>query len=185
MKSELNSYYNFTATGNKISYDPYWYAQSYIFASSVLGIMILTVGIILIIYNNHLMGLFFSVLTSVLLVANSLYRLLIRNKTTLIFDKKNNSFYKITPLGKKDITALNSVQNVISKSRSHSFGYFLTVKTRKSEKIIAISSSIKSSNQDNPEVRFFQMEIIPQIESFLQIDKNTMMLFDSEECVSI
>ena len=129
--------------------------------------------------------LFLSILTSFFLIANSLYRLLIRNKTTLIFDKISSSFYKITPIGKKDITALNTIRNVISKSRSHSFGYFLAVKTRKSEKIIAISSSIKSSNQYNPEVRFFQMEIIPQIESFLEIDKNTMMLFDSEECVSI
>jgi hypothetical protein len=185
MKSELNSYYNFKATENKISYDPYWYAQSYILTSSVLAIIILTVGIILMIYNNHLMGLFLSVLTSFFLIANSLYRLLIRNKTTLIFDKKSNSFYTITPLGTKNITALNTVQNVISKSRPHSFGYFLAVKNRKFEKKIAISSSIKSSNQDNPEVRFLEMEIIPQIESLLNLDRKVLIFFDPESCSSI
>lgn len=185
MKSELKNYYNFTATESEISYDPYWYAQSYIIASSVLAIIILTGGIILMIYNDHLIGLLLAIFTSISLVLNSLYRLLIRNKTTLVFDKKSNSFYKITPFGRKNITALSTIQNVISKCSSHSFRYLLTVKSPKSIKTIAISSSIKSSNLDNPEIRFFQMEIIPQIESFLHIDKNTLLLFDSEECASI
>ena len=107
-----------------------------------------------------------------LLISNSLYLFLIRNKTTIKFDKKIDSFYKITPIAKKKICNLSSILAISSKSKSNSFYYQLTIKNGKSNRYLRFTSVIKSGHGNNPEIRFLQMEIIPQLELFLNTNKN-------------
>lgn len=181
----MQTYYNFTISQNEISFDPYWYNNANIIRNSIFVILLLALGTVLLLYNNSPLGLSFSILVSLFLLAKSLYTRLIRNKTTYLFDKRTDAFYKITPFGKGKISTLSSILDVTSKSSSNSFSFQLIVKGNTSPKSIPLTSIIKSASLDNPEVRFLQMEIIPQLELFLTTKRNTIHFFDSENCSSI
>ncbi|MBE8725835.1 hypothetical protein [Flavobacterium hungaricum] len=181
----MENYYNFKISENEISYDPYWYENSNLLISFTIGIIIIAGGIILL-EQNHLQ-IVLPIASAILffVILSSLYHLLIRSKTTLVFDKNKGILFKITPLGKKKITLLNNVMDVVSKSSSNSFNYILTVQKRNSVVAIKLTPRIRYKEQDNPEVRFLQMEILPQLELFLGLNKKITAVFDSEETTSL
>ncbi len=181
MSTTIQTYYNFTISENEISFDPYWYSKSNGVVNSILGILALVSGFLVLEFTNSRMGLFAALITCFILLSNTLYLLLIRNKTSLKFDKSRDSFYKITPISKKKICKLSFIFAIDSKSKSDTFYYQLTAQKRNSVKNFRFTAVIKSTDGDNPEIRFLQMEIIPQLELFLKINKKTNHLFGFEE----
>ncbi|MDP5200899.1 hypothetical protein [Flavobacterium sp. DG2-3] len=181
MNTTIQTYYNFTISENEISFDPYWYSKSNSIINSILGILVLAIGILLLEFTNSTIGLYTAFVIIFLLISNSLYLFLIRNKTTIKFDKKIDSFYKITPIAKKKICNLSSILAISSKSKSNSFYYQLTIKNGKSNRYLRFTSVIKSGHGNNPEIRFLQMEIIPQLELFLNTNKNKDQLYGFED----
>ncbi|MCD9577270.1 hypothetical protein [Flavobacterium soyae] len=181
----MQNYYNFTVSASQISYNPYWYEKSNIILKSVLGILVLTAGFALSHLHNFKIGFILSILISAVLVFNGIYKFRIKNKTTFIFDKTDGAFYKITQLGKKKIISLNNVSDIISKSRSMNYHYSLLSVDNTRIKKIKLTADIKNENRTNPEVRFLEMEIIPQLESFLNLDNKTAIVFDDKYCSSI
>ncbi len=180
----MQNYYNFTVSANQISYNPYWYQKSNIILKCISGILVLTSGSVLSHLSDFKIGFVFSVLLSATLVLNGIYKFKIKSKTTFIFDKTDNAFYKITRLGKKKITSLNNVSDIISKSSAMNYHYILMYTKNNRFKKIKLTSNIKNDNQTNPEVRFLEMEIIPQLESFLNLNSK-VIVFDSKYCSSI
>lgn len=176
----MQYYYNFTVSKNQISFDPYWYRKSNLLQNFILGVIILALGV----SSSHLIelrgGLFISFLITTFIFLNGIYRWKIKNKTTLLFDKTDGALYRITPLEKKKIIAFNSILSITTKSRSLHFNYILTVKNKTLIKNIYLTDDIKVENQNNPEVRFLEMEIIPQLESFLNLKKEGFTVVDSE-----
>ncbi|MEZ0182510.1 hypothetical protein AB9T89_09705 [Flavobacterium oncorhynchi] len=183
----MQHYYNFTVSENQISYDPYWYDNSNLLLHSFLGIIILIPAIITSYLDTLKCGLIFSILIiaamfilSTAVFIRGIYIWKIKNKTTFIFDKNNGAFYKITPFSKKKIIALSDILSIVTKSDSRNFNYILKVQNKASAKNIYLTSDIKNENQNNPEIRFLEMEIIPQLESFLNLKKEGFTVFDSE-----
>lgn len=176
----MQHYYNFKVSKNQISFEPYWHHKSYLLLNFILGIIVLVIGITITYLINLKGGLIFSILISTAIFLNSIYRGTIQNKTILLFDKTENAFYKITPLAKKKISVLNSILGITTKSGSFHFNYILILKNKTSIKKIHLTDDIKIENQNNPEVRFLEMEIIPQLESFLNLKKEALIIFDSE-----
>lgn len=176
----MQHYYNFTVSKKQISFDPYWYDNSSMLLHSFLGITLLTLGIIVSHLNDLKSVMVLSIIISTALFFRGIYEWKIKNKTTFIFDKNDDAFYKITPLSKKKITALSDILNIKTKSGSRNFYYILTLQNKASFKNIPLTNTIKNDNQNNPEVRFLEMEIIPQLESFLNLKKEGFTVFDSE-----
>ncbi|MFD2941316.1 hypothetical protein [Flavobacterium notoginsengisoli] len=178
----MQHYYNFTASETQISYDPYWYEQSNIILNATIGIFILVLGFS---FSDFKEGIFISLILSVSIIFNTYYISNIKNKTRFIFDKTEDAFYKTTPFGKKKIIKLSNATDISTKSGSNSFTYILHFKKNTIIRTIRLTASIKNKNQSNPEVRFLEMEIIPQLESFLNLNKKKLLFFDSETCSSI
>jgi hypothetical protein len=183
MRSEMQEYYNFKVTDLEISYEPYWYHKSNIMLRIILGLIIIITGLLLSHFNickeALLIGSFFSFIPIII----GLYTFYITSKTTLIFNKTDNSLYKITPLGKKKIGILNKTEKIITKSKRNSFQYILINKKNKSLKQIPVTARIKNKNQNSPEVRFLEMEIIPVLKMFLEL--NSEFQFSKEDCSPI
>ncbi|SFD11142.1 hypothetical protein [Flavobacterium phragmitis] len=178
-------YYNFTASANHISYDPYWYVKLNLPLNSFLVICFLTLGLIYFYAYDSKNGIMIAILVSIIFLLNCIYRLKIKHRTTFLFDKIDNKFYKITPFGKKEIAALNTILNITTKSGAHTYCYILTSKTGSSIKRYYLTNNIRNENQNNPEVRFLEMEIIPQLELFLNLDKELLIALDSKDISSI
>ncbi|WP_291143095.1 hypothetical protein [Flavobacterium sp. UBA7680] len=180
----MQNYYNFTVSDNQMSYNPYWYVKSNIILKCISGILVLVSGSVLSHLSDFKIGFIFSILISAVLIFNGIYKFVIKNKTTFIFDKTENALYKITLWGKKKMISLNNVIDIVSKSGSMSYHYVLTSKENKKIKKIKLTSSIKNENKSNPEVRFLEMEIIPQLESFLNLNSK-VIFFESKYCSTI
>ncbi|MCP2028817.1 hypothetical protein L1276_003988 [Flavobacterium sp. HSC-32F16] len=181
----MQHYYNFTASENQISFDPYWYDKSNLFLNFFLGIIILVLGIAASHINDFKIGFLLSILVSAILFLNGIYRWKIKNKTIFLFDKTDDAFYKITPLGKKKIINLSNITGIISKSGSWNFNYILTAQNKTSIKKLYLTNDIKNENQSNPEIRFLEMEIIPKLESFFNLNNEAIIVFDTENCSPI
>ncbi|MDR6763895.1 hypothetical protein J2Y38_004119 [Flavobacterium sp. 2755] len=180
----MQNYYNFTVSASQISYNPYWYVKSNIILKCISGILVLASGFVLSHLSDFNIGFIISILISAVLIFNGIYKFMIKNKTTFIFDKTDNALYKITLWGNKKVTSLNNVIDIISKSRAMSYHYVLTSKDSTKIKKIKLTASIKNENKSNPEVRFLEMEIIPQLESFLNLNSK-VIVFDSKYCSTI
>lgn len=181
----MQDYYNFTKSANQISFDPYWHDKSNFVLKSFLGILILALGAVASNLQNLKSGIVLSILISLGLLIHGIYILKVRNKTTFVFDKIENAFFKITPFGKRKITSLDNIIDIITKSGSSNFSYILTVQNNNSIKKIYLTATIKNESQSNPEVRYLEMQIIPQLESFLNLNKEVLILFDPENCSPI
>jgi hypothetical protein len=167
----MDEYYNFKVSEHEISFEPYWYHKSNILIHFSLGIIILGAAVILFTTGIFKKGLLIGVFVSALLFLNGLYRSRIKNKTTLIFDKKDDALYKITPTGKKKLLALHKIYCITAISENRYYYYTVIHKKKSSVKRIPITPFIQSKNQSNPEIRFLEMEIIPQIELFLNFGR--------------
>lgn len=181
----MQDYYNFTVSEGQISFDPYWYDKSNLFLNLILGTIILAAGIFTSHLDNHKSVLILSILLSAAIFLNGIYRWKIKNKTTFVFDRTNNALYKITFLGKKKITALSSITGITSKSGLWYFNYILIAENKTSTQKIYLTNDIKNENQSNPEIRFLEMEIIPKIEYFLNLNKEAVIVFNTKNCSSI
>lgn len=173
-------YYNFTVSENQISFDPYWHNKSNFLIDFILGIIVLIPGISVFHINNFKIGLILSLILSAMMFLNGIYKWRIKDKTTFLFDKTDNAFYNIDPLGKRKIIELSNLLEIITKSGSRNFNYILIGKKNNVVKRIYLTNNIKNESQTNPEVRFLEMEIIPQLESFLNLKKEALITFDSE-----
>lgn len=180
----MQNYYNFTVSASQMSYSPYWYVKSNIILKCISGILVLASGFVLSHLSDFKIGFIISILISAVLIFNGIYKFMIKNKTTFIFDKTENALYKITLWGKKKVASLNNVIDIVSKSRSMSYHYVLTSKDNTKIKKIKLTASIKNENKSNPEVRFLEMEIIPQLESFLNLNSK-VIVFDAKYCSTI
>lgn len=181
----MPNYYNFTVSTNHISYDPFWYVKLNLLSNSILIICFLTFGLIYFYVYESKNGIVVALFVSIIFLVSSIYRLKIKHKTTFLFDKIDNKFYKITPLGKKEIAALNTIFNITTKSKSRTFCYVLTSKTDSTITRNYLTDNIKNENQNNPEVRFLEMEIMPQLELFLNLNKEILIATDSKYGSSI
>ena len=135
--------------------------------------------------NNFKSGLIFSIIISLFTIINGIYKWKVKDKTTFLFDKTDDAFYKIDPLGKRKIIELSSLLEIVTKSGSLNFNYILIGKKKNLTKRIYLTNNIKNENQTNPEIRFLEMELIPKLESFLDLKKEAKIIFDSEECSPI
>lgn len=178
----MQQYYNFMVSSTEISYDPYWYERPNIILNTVIVTLILVFGFWISPFKG---AIYISVILSSLIFINTYYLSKIKNRTRFIFDKTEDVFYKSTPFGKKKIIKLGCVWDISTKSGSNSFSYILHSKKNSNIKKIPLTANIKNKNQNNPEVRFLEMEIIPQLESFLNLDKKTLLFFNSENCSPI
>ena len=167
----MTEYYNFKVSEFEISYDPYWYDKSNILLYSFLAILILVLGITISALAIFKPAIFIAVPLSCFLVGSSTYRLLVKNKTQHVFDKKNDALYAITPLGKRKLITLSTIIDLIPISGNSNYRYVLTKIKKGRTKNIPITTLIIDKDQNNPEVRFLEMEIIPQITAFLNIDR--------------
>ncbi len=181
----MQDYYNFTKSAEQISFDPYWYGKSNFLLKSFLGISVLALGIAASILYNLQGGVILSIFTNAVIIIHTIYIVQIKNKTTFIFDKIDNAFFEVTPFGKRKIASLDQIINIITKSGSNNFNYILTLKNKNAVKKIYLTASIKDENQNNPEIRFFELQIIPQLESFLNLSREVLIFLDSEDCSSI
>jgi MFS superfamily sulfate permease-like transporter len=166
----MTEYYNFKVSEFEISYEPYWYDKSNILLYSFLGIIILALGIIISVTTIFKAGIFIAVPLSCILFCNSTYRLLVKNKTQLIFDKQNDALYAITPLGKRKLVSLSTIINLTAISGSTTYCYVITKIKKGRIKNIPITTLIIDKDQNNPEIRFLEIEMIPQITAFLNIN---------------
>ena len=166
----MTEYYNFKVSEFEISYEPYWYDKSNILLHFFLGIIILMVGITISVEAIFRPGVFLAVPLSCILCCNSTYKLLVKNKTQLIFDKQNDVLYALTPLSKRKLTALSNINDLIAISGSNTYCYVVTNRKKGRIKKIPITTLLIDKNQSNPEVRFLEMEMIPRIAAFLNIN---------------
>lgn len=179
----MNEYYNFTASEFEISYSPYYYEKRESIISSVAGAVILITAIILLISKTSKIGFLAGTLIGIAVLVNGLYRHKILNRTILSFDKTTNALYSITPLGKKIIQSLDCISNIIISQKHSNYRYSIVYTKRKRSKNFEITSIITTGSQSNPEVRFLEMEIIPKLQLFLNL--NTDINFSTEECSPI
>ncbi|WP_289665347.1 hypothetical protein [Flavobacterium panacagri] len=176
----MQHYYNFTVSANQISYNPYWYVKLNLPLNFFLVICFLALGVIYYYLNDSKNGIVIAILVSIFFSLSYIYRLKIKHSTTFLFDKTENKFYKITPFEKKEITTLDAILNITTKSKMDSFCYILTIKTGSTTKNNKLTNQIRNENQNNPEVRFLEMEIIPQLELFLNFKKEILIAADSK-----
>ena len=183
MRSEIQNYYNFKVTDLEISYEPYCYHKPNIILRFILGVVIVITSFLLSHFNICKEALHIGFLIACLLFITGLYAFYITNKTTLFFTKTDDALYKSTPLGKKKIGVLHNSENIITKSKRTSFKYVLLSKKKKSAKEIPVTAPIQNKKQNSPEVRFLEMEIIPLLKTFLEL--NTEFQFSKEDCSPI
>jgi len=175
----MTEYYNFKVSEFEISYDPYWYEKSNILLYFLLAIIILALGITMpaAVFKP---GVFIALPLSCILFVKSTYRVLVKNKTRLIFDKQNDALYAVNPLGKRKLLALSTIIELISISENTNYCYVLTKIKNGRIKNIPITTSIIDKNQNNPEVRFLEMEMIPIITAFLNISTMSSPCFKDD-----
>lgn len=178
----MQQYYNFTVSDTEISYDPYWYERPNIILNVSIGTFILVLGFLILSFKE---AIYISVILISLLFINIYYFSKIKNRTRFVFNKTEDMFYKTTPFGKKKMIRLSAISDISTKSKLKSFYYILYSKNNDVIKKIRLTANIKNKNQNNPEVRFLEMEIIPKLESFLDLDKKTLLFFNSEYCAPI
>ncbi|WPO76876.1 hypothetical protein [Flavobacterium sp. KACC 22761] len=178
------AYYNTQILENEISYQPYWYEKSNFIIDLVLAVSIIIIGGIVSNTTTFKNGLIIALLVSTYFFLTGFYKLLIQNKTTLIFDKTNDALYKITPLRKTKIGSLSKAIDITSKAGSAYYSYFLNIKIKNKTKKIRLTTKIKNKKQNNPEVRFLEIRLIPELELFLNLNKNKTV-FDLNNCSSI
>lgn len=166
----MNEYYNFEISEHEISYEPYWYDKSKIVLFFILGTVVLIVASILYQLNIFEESLLIGSFLSIILFGTGIYRWFIKNKTILVFNKIENNLYQINPLRKKRLIELHNAQSITTVSKH--FNYYYTLSKKNSSKKIVISPAISHKKKNNPEIRFLEMEIIPKIESFLQLQKD-------------
>ena len=173
----MTEYYNFKVSESEISYDPYWYDKSNILLYFFLAIIILALGITMSVATIFKPGIFIALPLSCILFVKSTYRLFIKNKTQLIFDKQNDALYAVNPLGKRKLATLSTILQLIAISGNTNYCYILTKIKNGRTKNIPITTSIIDKNQSNPEVRFLEMEMIPKITAFLNLNTTSLPRF--------
>lgn len=157
----MKPYYNFTQTEFTIQYEPYLYDKKDSAAHLFLGAALFISGIIISALSIWKDGIYFGVLFGGMFLIYGLYLLLIKTKTQIEFNKKDDALYKKTPFGKTKKITLSNIYDIITVSENGCYAYGVTSKSRPGAKSIEITSFIDRKRLQKPEVQFLEQELIP------------------------
>ncbi len=163
----MPAYYNFKNSEHQISYSPYLYNKKDTALYFIIGIAAIVFDISSIIFHFFEVG--FGFFAGIVLILAGLHKVLFKSKIILIFNKPENALYKITPLGKKKLTELSNIYSIIIVSENMSYSYEVTNKENPSKKSIPITDFITNKTKNYPNVAFLETQIIPHIESLVNL----------------
>ncbi len=166
----MSNYFNLKKTDHSISYEPYLYDSLNGKGPLVIGIASLVIGLFVSLFSIWKDGVYLGLIFGSICIIVGLYRLLIKNKTVLEFDRLTDGLYRTTPLGKKKIIALSNIYDIITMSEYSSYTYDITHKDKPSAKSIEITACISENILSNPEIVFLKSELIPTLINFLQLE---------------
>lgn len=165
-----NIFYNATISANKITYQPFMYDQSDCYNNIVAGAAISIIGIALTVTNIFSDGYILGLLPGLLLMANGLYRMLITNKATLVFDKATDTVYLQKNKRQKKLISISNIYGIQTNEQNRSYGYELANRINAAAKGISISSFFTIKSLCKQEVIYFETELLPSIRTFLNVD---------------
>jgi hypothetical protein len=163
----MNNYYNFQQSEYEISYEPYLYDRGDTLAYFIIAAILMIGGFVAQQFFSLQDATVIGSLLGLIPLSIGSYRLLLKNKIKLLFDKRDDALYKISPLGKKKLIAISNIYDITVWNEDMSFGYALTHKDKPGAKHIEITSFITKGRQKKEEVIFLEATIIPAVETMI------------------